>query len=858
VLGRVTKIYQAANGRPDLHLQDDDGPEQWFAWIGQSHQLKGGYNKPMLLVLWRIVNWPLRFLFGRDVFISYARADGDAYVRKLAERLRNAKPRAISYFLDLHVATADPVIPPAALRHARWCRVLVLVTSEAAIRSGSGAMLEVAEFVKRPKRLFIPIDVDGAYVKRDRSALPWNLIGGAAPERETAVAVKEGVVSPSVVERIESLVGNNRFERRLTWASVVALCLIVIGVVFFFRARIAQVDARANRLTTAATSAMTRDYSLALLLAAEALDIRPDLPFTRSAILEVLIRHGGLITILHPASPSTDVLLPTDVSALAVSPDGWTLASGQSIGIVRLWNLGTKSELLPPIEVDGRVLNLSFDRSGARLLISTIGGQVIVRDLRTRQQASFHGGPFATFRPDGGIATLNDERLFDPTTNETLLPVSPGTLSFVFSRDGTYLVTGDAKGQLQVFDWKRRKLFAGAAPPMVANECNRPIGYGAAIWWIVASPTDPTLFAASDRNGNIIMFHPGQAEVHRTSERSEPSLSFSPDGTYLSATIDNGLMVYRAPDLQIAGRFSYADQPLCTAFAHGNAVLTGNRDSTITLFSLGAMDPLGPARTMESRASNRMGNMKRAAFTPTGDEVGVSDERGQLKTVVLRPSRKVEQALLPYVRRKGFIELQDAISRKTVRSIVLASGAQAFDAALSADGRRLAALVDREGKRTLAIYDVEPGRLLKEFGLENQKIKTVAIDAHGERIATGDLPHGNVIVKSVARGTELAHFVSEEQINAIAFSPDSRTLVASDLGATYIYSLDPPLLLGSRSISAACLEFSPDGKTMAVCEPDGLRLWIMSSAAWRDLARRIAGRKLTPLESTQYGARDAL
>ncbi|HKV12450.1 MAG TPA: hypothetical protein VJ725_30175 [Thermoanaerobaculia bacterium] len=807
----------------------------------------------MLLFLWRIVNWPLRFLFGRDVFISYARADGDAYVRKLAERLRNAEP-PVSYFLDLHVSTADPVIPPAALRHARWCRVFVLVASEAAMRSGSGAMLEVAEFVKRPKCLFVPIDVGGAYMKRDRSAWPWNLISGATPELETAAAVKEGIVAAPVVERIESLVGNQRFERRLTWASAVALCLIVIGVVFFFRARIAEGDARANRLATSATSAMTRDYSLALLLAAKAVDIRPDLPFARSAVLEVLNRHGGLMTILHPASPRTDIHFPTDVSALSVSPDGWTLASGQSVGIVRLWDLRTKSELLPPIEVDGRVLNLSFDRSGARLLISTTGGQVVVRDVRARQQTTLNRGPFAAFRPDGGVAVLNNERLFDPTTNKTLLPVSPGTLSFAFSRDGAYLVTGDEKGQLQVFDWKSRKRLAGTAPPMVADECTRPSGDDAEIWWIVVSPTDPRLFAASDRSGNIVVFHPGQAEVHRTSVKGEPSLAFSPDGAYLSATIDGGLQLYRSPDLRIAGRFSYADQPLCTAFAHGNTILTGNRDSTITLFSPDAMDPLGPARTMESRVSNRIGRMRHAAFTPKGDGIGVSNERGQLKMIALRPLQKGEQVLLPYVRRKGFVELQDAISRKTVRSIELAPDAKAFDAALSADGRRLAALVDREGKRTLAIYDVEQEELLKEFALENQNVTTVAIDAHGERIATGDLPNGNVIAKSVARGTELAHFTGDDQITAIAFSPDGRTLVASDPGATSIYSLDPPLLLGRRDINADCLEFSPDGKAMAVCEPDGLRLWMMNSAAWRDLARRIAGRQLTPLESTQYGA----
>src|SRR6185369_2707565 len=143
--------------------------------------------------------------------------------------------------------------------------------------------------------------------------------------------------------------------------------------------------------------------------------------------------------------------------------------------------------------------------------------------------------------------------------------------------------------------------------------------------------------------------------------------------------------------------------------------------------------------------------------------------------------------------------------------------------------------------------------LLAQYELENQSTTIVAIDAHGERVATADLPNGVVVMRSVATGAELARLEDDDdQIRAMAFSPDGKRFVKSDPGETVLYRLQPLTRIAGIGTDADCLEFSPDGNVVAACTTDGLRLWTMSSAAWRDLARRIAGRTLTPAERIEY------
>lgn len=729
----------------------------------------------MLNALLWVMSWPLRFLFGRDVFISYARANGDTYVRRLADELRRCKPR-ISYFLDLYAAPADPVIPASALRHARWCRVFVLLASKEAMQMECGTTAELVEFVKRPKRLFVPIDVDGAYVGRDPALPPWNLVSGATPERETSAAVEGGVVSPAVIDRIESLTGSSRFESRLTRAALFAALLVAAGAIFFYRSLIAAGDARANRLAAAATSAMTTDYALSLLLAAEGVAIRPNLPFPRSALFDVITRHGGLITLLHMPQQG-------EVRALAVSPDGSMIATGDWSGVVRLWDAKTKKESHPSIKFNRWVLVVAFDRNATQLFIGTWNGFAFLYDLRTRQLQEAPRRVVvraAAFRPEGGVAMLTEGgRILDPFTGETLLQTETETRSFAFSCDGAVVVSGGPGGRLQAFDWKTRRPLTAAMPKVLETQ----------ILSVVASPVDRTLFAAADEAGDVITFRPGETTAKRLQfDGTEPRLAFAPDGEMLAASDGDEIEIYGISDFHHAGRFSYAHPARSMAFADRNTLLTGNSDSTVALLSLDALDQYGPARALESRTPGDVESMKRDSTTAT-----------------------------------------------------------------SGDGRRIAKLIPRNDDRVLVVRDRKTGEVLKEIALDDPKASLVALDKGGDRVAIGSTD-GYVVAKSLCDGKNLVEFtMGDEGIQAIALSPDGDTLVASDVAETMIYSLDPPLLLGRRrGVKADCLVFAPDGKTLTVCESDGLHRWLMSSEDWIAAARRIAGRELTAEERTAY------
>jgi WD40 repeat protein len=104
----------------------------------------------------------------------------------------------------------------------------------------------------------------------------------------------------------------------------------------------------------------------------------------------------------------------------------------------------------------------------------------------------------------------------------------------------------------------------------------------------------------------------------------------------------------------------------------------------------------------------------------------------------------------------------------------------------------------------------------------------VALAPDGKAVASGG-SDGRAVIWDVASGTPLAQFVSE-QVYAVAYSPDGRTLAAA-AGDVILYDVQTKsrrLLKakGSRAGTVLAVTFSPDGKRLASAGTDGfVRLW---------------------------------
>ena len=168
----------------------------------------------------------------------------------------------------------------------------------------------------------------------------------------------------------------NRRLRGLLIGALVLLALAVLaGAVALLQrshARTAQAKAEAQALRSDAerlgTLAGTEtDLGRSLLLAVAGVKLQ-DLPETRGALLAVLQKNPAAFRVIRPSRAA--------VSALAVSPDGRLVASGDSAGAVHFVDLRTWEARGPTVRLDASVSlqGMTFSPDGRTLAVVTATG----------------------------------------------------------------------------------------------------------------------------------------------------------------------------------------------------------------------------------------------------------------------------------------------------------------------------------------------------------------------------------------------------------------------------------------------------------------------------------------------------
>jgi TIR domain len=144
-----------------------------------------------------------RFLFGNDVFISYARKDATIYSLGLAGELTK---RGLSCFLDQWGTPAGTELPSELVSTLKRSAMLVVLGTDQAAAS-KAVEAEIVEF-KKTRRTIIPVSFDGSLQQAGWYA---NLIAGISIAPESKDALQSGKPSENVVSRI---VNAENFTRR--------------------------------------------------------------------------------------------------------------------------------------------------------------------------------------------------------------------------------------------------------------------------------------------------------------------------------------------------------------------------------------------------------------------------------------------------------------------------------------------------------------------------------------------------------------------------------------------------------------------------------------------------------------------
>jgi WD40 repeat protein len=246
-----------------------------------------------------------------------------------------------------------------------------------------------------------------------------------------------------------------------------------------------------------------------------------------------------------PPSPR----LCDQVAALALSPDGATLATGGAVPEVRLWDTAS-GQLLGALEGHSQfILDAAFSPDGATLATASDDGTVRLWDVAARQTRHLLAPAgmmrlltVAVFSPDGAsLATGGLDgviRLWDAASGQERRQWQAharAVLSLSYSPDGQTLASGGRDGVLRLWDApsgaERLARVLNAEPPMDANP--------------VAFSPDGRLVAASDGKPQPSVLLWEAATGARVRELRGHTfvvtgLVFSPDGGTLASVSGDG------------------------------------------------------------------------------------------------------------------------------------------------------------------------------------------------------------------------------------------------------------------------------------------------------------------------------
>jgi RNA polymerase sigma factor (sigma-70 family) len=203
----------------------------------------------------------------------------------------------------------------------------------------------------------------------------------------------------------------------------------------------------------------------------------------------------------------------------------------------------------------------------------------------------------------------------------------------------------------------------------------------------------------------------------------------------------------------------------------------------------------------------------------------------------------------------GAIRVYDTASGEEIRQLNGdANGIYAM--AFSADGK---ALVSSGADRTIRLWDLTTGKGVRQFGAvpaeDYKHLQALAISSDGKRLATVRAGKDPVIVWDVTTGAKLYDIEPQDQVVALAFTKDGKTLAYGCRDRYTVHVCDAATGKAARQFKlayghGAALALAPDGKTLLA--PGATRLHLYDVAKGEELAvtrgpdGRVAGIAFSP------------
>jgi WD40 repeat protein/class 3 adenylate cyclase len=589
---------------------------------------------------------------------------------------------------------------------------------------------------------------------------------------------------------------NRRLRAFLAGTAVFLIVALIAGVFAFVQRNHAQAQALNSDAERTGTLAQTEpNLDLSLLLAVAGVKLK-NLPETRSNLLAALQRTPAAIRIIRPST--------SEIDALAISPDGQLLATGDAAGAVRFEDLRTWKPSGATIQLPAPVppSALRFSPDGHTLAVASAQGnqsQLYAIDVGSRRSRSLGTWPEIPWPP--------------PTDSTTI----------AFSPDGTQIAMG-------LIDW-----------PTTAN-----------------TPVAERLVLLSASTGR-----PVWQRNYPMQGQGELQVGFAPDGAVVTST-DFGTTDLWDPrtgriirQFPIGGRFAVAPHSQLLAIGVNTPNPGPNATTSLQLLDL----TTGARRTLQAVPDPTWTTT--VAFTPDGKTVvaGALDRNVRVwdtgsgsivQTFLSQSGGRIQVSIDPTGRTifssadDGSVTAWDLSGNQMLGrtfdgdpGIGPGEGCQSAPCSVINPAGTLMATDNADG--TVALVDMRAphgyGYIPGTKGLEANGL---AFTPDGKLLVTGDAG-GNVIFWDVRTRVAVRRLRVADPVTWVAISPDQKLLAIqtqkSDASASRVQVLEYATgsLLQSHAVpdGSGALDFSPDGRELAAlgcCSPaSSIQVWDTAS-----------------------------
>ena len=271
------------------------------------------------------------------------------------------------------------------------------------------------------------------------------------------------------------------------------------------------------------------------------------------------------------------------VASVAFSPDGTTLAAGL-LNDIKLWDVETHTNIATLEGHASAVVSVAFSPDGTTLAAGAWDGTVKLWDVETHQNTATFGGYDApifeeeeggwltpvSFSPDGTTLASgagNSIKLWDVDTHQNIATLGAdleGVVSVLFSPDGTTLASG-LLNDIKLWDVATRT--NSATFPPVNTESFIPLTF-------MSFSPDGALIASTLDNGVVLWDVETGTKINTLLGHTDAvrSVSFSLDGLLLaSGALDGTVRLWDASFLK-AALVASTEFPLTEATLHGSVV----------------------------------------------------------------------------------------------------------------------------------------------------------------------------------------------------------------------------------------------------------------------------------------------